>query len=159
MSIVLLRVDERLVHGQVTVGWGMRLSPDRYVAVDDQLAETEWEQDLFRLGVPADVDVVFVGVTEARERFSEWEGAPGATILLTRDLEHMVRLASGGLLEGREVNLGGIHHSPGRARVLPYIFLNAEDRERIRELLDEGVRVAAQDLPDAPRTRAESLLE
>jgi len=159
VSIALLRVDERLVHGQVTVGWGMRLSPSRYVAVDDALARTDWEQDLFRLGVPSEATVEFVDVEEARARLVEWEAAGEATIILTRDLDHMLRLSRGGLLTGQEVNLGGIHHGPGRSRVLPYLFLSAEDRDRIRKLLDEGVRVAAQDLPDAPRTRAERLLE
>jgi mannose/fructose/N-acetylgalactosamine-specific phosphotransferase system component IIB len=158
VAIVLLRVDERLVHGQVTVGWGMRLRPVRYVVVDDELAEAEWEQDLFRLGVPAGSEVEFTGVEEARSRFPVWDEAPGPTILLTRDLDHMLRLARGGVLEGREVNLGGIHHAPGRDRVLPYLFLSTEDRERIRALLEEGARVEARDLPDAPRTRARTLL-
>jgi len=136
----------------------MRLRPARYVVVDDDLAEAEWEQDLFRLGVPAESEVEFAAVEEARSRFADWDGEPGSTILLTRDLNHMLRLARGGLLEGREVNLGGIHHAPGRDRVLPYLFLSAEDRERIRDLLAEGVRVEARDLPDAPRTRAGTLL-
>lgn len=159
MSIVLFRVDERLVHGQVTVGWGMRLRPVLYVAVDDALAATEWEQDLFRLGVPSGVALEFVDVEGARDRLEEWEAGSGSVVLLTRDLDHMLRLARGGVLEGRDVNLGGIHPGPGRERVLPYLFLNAEDRARIREMLAEGVRVAAQDLPDAPRTRAKGLLE
>ena len=158
MSVVLLRVDERLVHGQVTVGWGMRLRPARYVVVDDDLAEAQWEQDLFRLGVPAESEVEFIAVEEARSRFQDWDGAPSSTVLLTRDLDHMLRLARGGVLEGREVNLGGIHHAPGRDRVLPYLFLSTEDRDRIRDLLAEGVRVEARDLPDAPRTRAGNLL-
>jgi mannose/fructose/N-acetylgalactosamine-specific phosphotransferase system component IIB len=158
VSVVLLRVDERLVHGQVTVGWGMRLRPARYVVVDDDLAEAEWEQDLFRLGVPAESEVEFIAVEEARSRFQDWDGAASPTVLLTRDLEHMLRLARGGVLEGREVNLGGIHHAPGRDRVLPYLFLSTEDRDRIRDLLAEGVRVEARDLPDAPRTRAGNLL-
>jgi mannose/fructose/N-acetylgalactosamine-specific phosphotransferase system component IIB len=158
VSIVLFRVDERLVHGQVTVGWGMRLRPALYVAVDDALADSDWEQELFRLGVPAEAGAEFVGVDEARGRLQEWEAAPGPVILLTRDLGHMVRLARDRAMEGREVNLGGIHHGPGRERILPYLFLSAEDRGRILELQEEGVRVMAQDLPDAPRTRAETLL-
>lgn len=158
MGIVLLRVDERLVHGQVTVGWGMTLDPDHYVVVDDDLAAEEWEQELLRLAVPPETSLQFVGVDEARDRLSEWDEAPRDTVLLTRNLEQMLRLARDGALAGREVNLGGIHHRPGRSRVLPYLFLSEEDRIRIRELLEEGVRVSAQDLPGSPRTGAEALL-
>jgi mannose/fructose/N-acetylgalactosamine-specific phosphotransferase system component IIB len=159
VSIVLFRVDERLVHGQVTVGWGMRLRPALYVTVDDALAASDWEQQLFRLGIPGGVEAEFVRVDQARDRLGEWEAHPGPVILLTRDLDHMLRLARDGALARREVNLGGIHHGPGRERVLPYLFLSPEDRDRIRALLGEGVTITAQDLPDASRTRVESLLE
>jgi mannose/fructose/N-acetylgalactosamine-specific phosphotransferase system component IIB len=158
VTIVLFRVDERLVHGQVTVGWGIRLRPARYVVVDDALAGDEWEQELFRLGVPPEAEAQFVDVETARARLARWESDPGSTVLLTKDLDHMVRLAREGMLEGREVNLGGIHHEPGRTRVLPYLFLSEGDRDRIRELVAEGAVVTAQDLPGAPRTRAEGLL-
>jgi PTS system mannose-specific IIB component/fructoselysine and glucoselysine-specific PTS system IIB component len=56
MSIVLFRVDERLIHGQVVVGWGERLHIQQIVVVDDQLRESPWEQELYCLGVPPSVD-------------------------------------------------------------------------------------------------------
>ena len=46
VPIVLFRVDERLIHGQVVIGWGHELRPERYVVVDDDLAESPWEQEL-----------------------------------------------------------------------------------------------------------------
>jgi D-glucosaminate PTS system EIIB component len=158
LGIVLFRVDERLIHGQVTVGWGSKLNPSRYVVVDDRLRGSEFERDLFSLGVPSDVETEFVSVDEGRARLRSWSDSNEPTVILTRDLDHMLRLARGGLLEGHSVNLGGIHHGPGRSRVLPYVFLNEEDRERIRELEAEGVTVAAQDLPGAAQTSSRKLL-
>jgi mannose/fructose/N-acetylgalactosamine-specific phosphotransferase system component IIB len=70
----------------------------------------------------------------------------------------MLDLARGGLLRGRRVNLGGIHHSPGRRKVLPYLFLDAEDEERITALLADGVEVTARDLPGSPGTEGDRLL-
>ena len=60
MPITLLRVDERLIHGQVVVGWGERYHVDRIVVVDDELRRSEWEQELYCLGVPPNVDAAFV---------------------------------------------------------------------------------------------------
>ena len=48
MPIVLFRVDERLIHGQVVVGWGSKLRPDRFLVVDAALATSEWEQELYK---------------------------------------------------------------------------------------------------------------
>jgi PTS system mannose-specific IIB component/fructoselysine and glucoselysine-specific PTS system IIB component len=147
VPIALFRVDERLIHGQVTVGWGVRLDPSRYLVVDDPLATSDWEQDLYRLGTPSGVEAHFLPVDEARAELPDLDRMTGVTILLTRDLPSMARLALDGAMEGREVNLGGIHHAPGRTQVLPYLALGDAERSAIRMLLDAGVRVVARDLP------------
>ena len=159
MSIVLFRVDERLIHGQVTVGWGSRLKAGRYVVVDDDLADSEWERELFRLGTPEEAKAEFLSVRAARDRLSQWRTLREPVILLTRNLDHMARLAEGGALEGETVNLGGIHHRPGREQVLPYIFLDDDDRRLIRSLEREGASITAQDLPESPRTSGGRLLD
>ena len=157
MSIVLYRVDERLVHGQVVLGWGSQLLPHRYLVVDDDLAASEWEQDLYRLGT-ADAELVFATVEAARLVLPEWRADAARSILLTRDIASMLRLAHGGLLRGEKVNLGGIHHSPGRLQVLTYLHLTEEDVSGLRALEEEGVEVSARDLPDAHKVPLRTLL-
>ena len=120
MSVVLFRVDERLIHGQVVIGWGHQLRPDRYAVVDDDLAGSEWEQDLYRLGVGT-AQVLFATTEEARDGLAEWRDDPLRTILLTRDVTTMWRLGTGGMLAGDRVNLGGRHHGPGRRELLTYL--------------------------------------
>jgi mannose/fructose/N-acetylgalactosamine-specific phosphotransferase system component IIB len=61
-----------------------------------------------------------------------------------------------GGFELREVNLGGLHHAPGKSEVLPYVYLDPEDRERLRALLRRGATVYAQDLPSNARHAVES---
>lgn len=150
MSIVLLRVDERLIHGQVVIGWGHELRPDRYVVVDDTLAESEWEQELYRLGAGG-TEVVFATASEAAAALTGYGDDASRTVVLTRDVATMRRLAEGGALEGRTVNVGGLHHGPGREKVLTYVHLAPSEVEDLRGLVDAGVRVQARDLPDAPK--------
>jgi PTS system mannose-specific IIB component/fructoselysine and glucoselysine-specific PTS system IIB component len=157
MPIVLFRVDERLIHGQVVIGWGHHLRPHRYVVVDDELATSEWEQDLYRLGA-GDADVVFASVATARERLDEWRKGDARSILLTRDTETMRRLADGGLLEGESVNLGGLRNGPGRAEVLTYLHLSEEDVRDLEAMVEAGADVSARDLPDAHKVGLESLV-
>lgn len=157
MPLVLLRVDERLIHGQVVLGWGSQLRPDRFIVVDDELAGSGWEQDLYRLGAGT-ADVLFATVAEARARVPEWRAAPERSILLTRGVLPMLRLARGGLLEGQSVNLGGLHDGPGRRRVLTYLHLTEEEGRALESLEAEGVSISARDLPDAARVPLKSLL-
>lgn len=147
MPITLLRIDERLIHGQVVVGWGERYHVDRILVVDDDLYRSQWEQELYCLGVPPNVHATFVGVDEARAAFAEWQADPRRTFLLVRDVPTMARLAADGLLDGLELNLGGIHSAPGRHRVLPYLFLSDDEMVDLRRIADSGIVVTARDVP------------
>lgn len=158
MPVLLYRVDERLIHGQVVVGWGAQLHPDLLVVVDDDLARSEWEQELYGLGLPPDVEAEFLGVAEARARLPEWKEGARRVILLTRDIRTMVRLAAGGLLRGERVNIGGIHHAPGRRAVLPYVYLREAEERDLEALAGEGVEVSARDVPGSRRVELAELL-
>jgi mannose/fructose/N-acetylgalactosamine-specific phosphotransferase system component IIB len=158
VSIQLIRIDERLIHGQVVVGWSAATRPDRIVVIDDALAGSEWEQELYLLGLPPAVAAEFVTVEAARKRLEEWRSATDRIILLSRDVTAMTRVAQGGLLEGQEINVGGLHHAPGRRQVLPYVFLSAEDAAGLKQLAGEGAVVTARDLPGARRVPLQQLL-
>lgn len=158
MAILLYRVDERLIHGQVVVGWGNELHPDRIIVVDDDLAASSWEQELYSIGLPATITAGFESVGAARDKLAGWQADDSRTLLLTRDLGSMARLASGGRLRGREVNLGGLHFAMGREAVLPYVYLSREERAALERLVAEGAEVVARDLPGARRVPADRLL-
>ena len=158
MSILLYRVDERLIHGQVVIGWGNQLRPDRYLVVDDALVGSDWEMDLYRLAVPEGCEVEFHAVEEARTSLPTWATDTSRSILLTRDVASMLGLGQGGGLEGADVNLGGIHYGPGRDEVLNYIFVDEGDRERLARLVESGAHVSARDLPGSHRVPLDELI-
>lgn len=158
MAVLLYRVDERLIHGQVVVGWGGRLDPARIVVVDDLLAGSAWEQELHAMGVPEGIEAEFATVEDALTRLPDWQASEERLLLLTRDIATMARLAGTGLLREREVNIGGIHHAPGRSQVLRYVFLNDAERRQLEELAATGVRVVARDLPGARGVGVEELV-
>ena len=157
MSIVLYRVDERLIHGQVVIGWGHELRPDRYIVVDDELASSDWEQELYRLAV-TDAEVLFVSVEGAGSRLDEWRSDTSRSIVLTRDIGSMRRLGERGRLSGEQVNLGGLHHAQGKTELLPCLYVTEEDRADLLHLGAQGAEVAARDLPDATRVPLADLL-
>jgi mannose/fructose/N-acetylgalactosamine-specific phosphotransferase system component IIB len=149
MGILLYRIDERLIHGQVVVGWGSRLQPDRIVVVDDLIARSDWEQELYSIGLPEDVVTEFVDIEQARRRLPAWQNGGEGVFVLTRDVATMLELARGGTMAGADVNLGGLHHAPGRREVLPYVFLSTGEAAALHELAAADVTVTARDLPAA----------
>jgi len=158
MPIVLYRVDERLIHGQVVVGWGNQLHPDRFVVVDDELAGSAWEQELYALALPPAIEATFASVDEARRLLPIWRSGAQRIVLLTRDVGSMRRLANAGALRGEQINLGGLHYAAGRVAVLPYLYLSASERAELARLVEDGAIVSARDLPGTRRVEAEQLL-
>ena len=159
MAIVLYRVDERLIHGQVVVGWATRLHPTRIIVVDDELAQSPWEQELYCLGLPGDLTTEFDDVAHARAQLNEWRSGTDRVMILTRDVRTMRRLGEAGLLKGEEINLGGIHYAAGRTAVLPYLYLSEEERQEMAALSADGAVVSARDLPGGKRVDLSHLLK
>lgn len=158
MPLELFRIDERLLHGQVIVGWGMRLGIDYYIVVDDDLAGSEWEQDLYSAGLPDTSGATFVSVAGAVSRFEELDAIPGRGALLTPGTGEMRALAEAGLLESRRVNVGGLHAATGRRRALRYVYLNRDEAEDLQVIAASSARLTARDLPTSREVELRELL-
>jgi PTS system mannose-specific IIB component/fructoselysine and glucoselysine-specific PTS system IIB component len=156
VTIVLNRIDDRLIHGQVVVGWGQPLDVKFIVLVDDAVAESDWEQELYRMGVPPEMEVRFHSAAAAAPLLDAYrtEARPG--ILLTGDIATMRRLVEQGGV--RDVNVGGLHHRAGRTQHLRYVFLTGEEESALRELASRGAVVTAQDVPGARAVPLDELL-
>lgn len=150
MPIVLCRVDDRLIHGQVVIGWGQPLGVDRIVLVDDQVATSEWEQDLYRMGVSPGIEVAFADVSDASAHLGAWRSDGKRVLILTGDLETMAALYAADPQAVHHINLGGIHHRPGRRERLPYLYLTDDELRAALALEAAGADVTAQDLPTTP---------
>jgi len=145
MPVILYRVDDRLVHGQVVIGWGKPLHIGFIALVDDGVATSDWEQELYRMGVPPEIELVFARVADAGRLAAGWQADPRNGMVLTADIPSMAALCRD--VGADRVNLGGIHHRPGRTARLPYVYLTDEEARMLDALAASGVAVTAQDLP------------
>ena len=158
MSLALYRIDDRLIHGQVVVGWGQPLDIDFIVLVDDNVACCDWEQDLYRMGVPPEMELIFADVPTAIQDHAKYAAEKRRGILVAPDIPTMQRLVYG-VPSIREVNVGGIHHRAGRTQKNRYVFLTPEEEVQLRAMVESGVKVTAQDVPAAREVPMSELLE
>ncbi|HUR94158.1 MAG TPA: PTS sugar transporter subunit IIB [Gemmatimonadales bacterium] len=157
MPIVLSRVDDRLVHGQVVIGWGRPLGVEFIVLVDEGVAASPWEQDLYRMALPPELEIRFMTVAEAGPLLGEWQAATKRGVILTGDIPTMAALHHASPAVVRRINLGGIHHRPGRRERLPYLYLTDEELRALVALEAAGAEVTAQDLPTSAPVALRSL--
>ena len=156
MSIVLYRIDDRLIHGQVVVGWGQPLDIGFIVLVDDDVAASDWEQELYRMGTPPEMDVYFHSVDDAATALPKYQADPRPGILLTGDVSSMLRLVKQAGI--KEVNVGGVHHRNDRRQRLRYVFLAPGEEAQLREIAAAGAVVTAQDVPATQPVPLDELL-
>ncbi len=157
MSLLLNRIDDRLIHGQVVVGWGQPLALQFIVLVDNDVASSDWEQELYRMGVPPGMQVYFHTVAEMPVRLGAYVSDPRAGLLLVGHVETMQQLVAENP-EITTVNLGGVHHAEGRTQRLRYVFLTPSEETALRAIQARGVEVSAQDVPSARPIPLDELL-
>jgi len=157
VSIQLYRIDDRLIHGQVVVGWGQQLALQFIVLVDDDVAASDWEQELYRMGVPPSIEVYFHSVSDVRTLLEQYVVDPRPGMVLVGRVEIMHQLVEQHP-DITRVNVGGVHHAEGRAQRLRYVFLTSHEEDVLRALQQRGVEVTAQDVPSARPVPLDELL-
>lgn len=155
MSWLLHRVDDRLIHGQVLVAWGQRLRPVRIWIVDDAVAASDWERQVYEEAAPG-IAVRVAGVAEAAAAHAAEAAAEGGAFLLVRDLGTARRLVEAGAAVP-SFNVGGLHYAPGKQKVCEYVYLDDADRADARALLARGVALEVRDVPASREQALEEL--
>ncbi len=149
MAIVLARVDNRLVHGQILSAWLPALKADWLVVLDDEAARNTLVRSAMEIAIPPDVSFEVAPVSRAQETLAALPAAARA-IVLWRDVSDVQRAVDAGLQLAR-LNLGNVHFSHGRQPVSQAVYLSADEVRALGELEGEGVEVELRTLPrDVP---------
>jgi mannose/fructose/N-acetylgalactosamine-specific phosphotransferase system component IIB len=157
MKILLARIDDRFIHGQVTVGWSQKLRPDRIILANNEIAADPWQSRVYSSSVPPEIQVSILGTSQTAAQLIGPTGpfaAQETCILLagtTRDMHFIHRHG----LSFSEVNLGGMHHAPGKREMLPYLYVDQEDLTLFRSFLDGGTRLFGQQVPGGKETEVD----
>ncbi|GAB4181917.1 MAG: PTS sugar transporter subunit IIB [Calditrichia bacterium] len=153
----LVRIDDRLVHGQVVVGWGSVLHFDTILLVKEDVGEEEWEQELIRSACPDYIDLIFEDKLHYNSAIKEHETDQLKCISLIASLDTCWELVTNDF-PVHDINVGGIHFKPDREEVLPYVYLSDEEKKLCRQIIDLGYQLIAQDLPSSPKVNLQDVL-
>lgn len=146
MSVELLRIDDRLVHGQVVEGWLKSLRINHIVVASDTVVSDETQKALYMLAVPYGVSLTCLTVTDTAKAWKEshWEG--NRVLVLVANPHDAFRLLEAGA-PVESVNVGGLHFRAGRVQVLKAVSLDDDDVRALRGLMKKKVVLEARPLP------------
>lgn len=142
--ISLVRVDNRLIHGQVVEAWLPFLKVSRVVVADDEAAHSPLIRAAMGLAVSSTIDVRIEPLDEVD--FGGLSQDAVKTLVLVREVEGVLSAGRRGL-KLAQLNLGNVHFATGRKQVSPSVFLSQEELNRLKMLAEDGVQVEARGVP------------
>ena len=140
-NLVLTRIDDRLIHGQVMTAWIKNKKATQVVIVDDLVAEDDYMIEVLEMAIPEEIFNREDGVTF----FSQ--GLDEPTILLVKGPEVLNYLVDHGI-NIEEVDVGGMGAGNGRSVLYKNISTSPEENDQFKALLDKNVNVFIQVMPN-----------
>ncbi len=146
MPLCLVRIDDRLVHGQVVAGWIPNLRAEFVLVASDAAAADEIQGTLMRLALPDAVGLEVLPVAKAAAHPAMKPDFPKRVLVLVPGPQEALELLEHGAKFDR-VNVGGLHYTAGRVQLGKAIFLSEGDKCSLREISGRGVKLEGRALP------------
>ncbi|MEE1313652.1 MAG: PTS sugar transporter subunit IIB [Lachnospiraceae bacterium] len=143
-NVLLARVDDRLIHGQVMTAWMKLLPAKQIIIIDDKVATDDFMISVLEMAAPKGVKVRVFSCDKATEILAK--GIKTPSILLAKSPITYKRLIDGGV-DLTAVNLGGMGINETRTTLYKNLAASPEERTAIKEMLDAGVDVKIQVIP------------
>lgn len=151
-NILLGRIDNRLVHGQVGAVWTRHLGANLILVADDEVAKDELQQSLMKMvaTVAGNVQIRFFTLEKTKNII--WKASPDQKIfIVTRTPREMRELIEGNV-PIPQVNVGNMHASEGKRQLTSAIFVDRQDEEDLNAIVNAGIRVYLQPVPTVEGT-------
>lgn len=157
MAILNVRIDGRLIHGQVANLWTSYLNITRIMVVDDTAANNDIDKAGLRLACPAGVNLSVLNVEKAATNINEGRYDSQRVLLVTRDPQTLLRLVEQGVVLP-EINVGNMPKTDLTRPIRKTVHVTEEDVEVFRKLSEKGISLTAQLVPNEEKVDFMKLL-
>ncbi len=154
--IVLSRIDDRLIHGQVVEGWVNFLKATCIFVADDRVASNPFQRTIMELSVPQGLKAVIGRVEDICDLVHTEALNADRIILLFSNPADVLRAINSGL-DCRVLNIGGMHYVPGKRKLMDVLAVDDADLAALKELAAKGIKIDVQTVPNQRRVPLEKI--
>lgn len=155
-GVVLVRIDDRLIHGQVMTSWLNYTGANKIMIIDDGVAVDPFMKSVLKTCVPANVRLATFGVEKAAVRLKK--GFAGdKCIVLVKYPETLHRLMKEGVLFD-EINIGGMGVSGTRTKFFRNISASEEEKKMLKEMVEAGAKISVRIIAEDSATDISKML-
>ncbi|SFB12562.1 PTS system, N-acetylgalactosamine-specific IIB component [Lentibacillus halodurans] len=153
-NLLLTRIDNRLIHGQVGVTWTNHLGANLVVVANDKVSEDEVQQNLMDMVLPDVVQTRYFTLQKTIDIIHK--ASPRQKIfLVVRDVHDALVLKEGGVPIDH-INVGNMHYEEGKEQISSTVSVDDRDIKAFKRLGELGVEL---DLRRVPDERGQNILD
>lgn len=149
MTVVLARIDQRLIHGLIVNQWAQYLKIKRFMVIDDAISKNETIKNSMRLSKPAGTGMSIIDTQKAITNFLAGKYDSQRVFVLVKEPETIIRLVDAGISIPK-INLGIIFNEDGRKPVTKFVALNDKEKNDLQILNNKGIPINIQYVPNDP---------
>lgn len=153
-GIKLVRVDFRLIHGQVITKWSHTITTKKIIIVNNPLAEDDFMADIYKMAAPTGVEVEVITKMRFIESAKSEQYKQGNILLLFKNIEDVHEVVQQGVRLS-QVQIGGLGSGNGKTSVVKGISVNREDIKKLEDIQQTGAVVTFQVTPEEPKLTLE----
>lgn len=146
-GIVHVRIDDRLIHGQVATRWTAETKATRILVPNDDVAVNDVQKQILRMAAPDGVNTSLINVEKAIENINDGKYSTQRVLLVAKSPVDIVRLIDGGV-DIKHVNVGNMAKRDRATQIKKSISILPEERTAFEDLLGRGIMITAQMVPD-----------
>lgn len=154
--IEMIRIDDRLIHGQVALVWSRELNIDRLIVANDDISKNEMQKTVLQMAAPESVKTLIIDIDTAVRLLNDPRSARLKVMVVVNTPRDMKRLALNidGTLNLNIANYGRISDNlSSKTKVADTVYLNPDDFEEFKDIFKSGHKITYQPLPtDSPRS-------
>lgn len=155
--IKLLRVDHRLLHGQVAFAWTNTLQADCILIANDETANDELRKTTINLAKPAGVKLVIKSVEESIKALNSGITDKYKLFIIVESVEDAARLVKN-VNVINSINIGGTKQRPDTERISKTLYITKVERDTLKELIGEGIEVEIRQVPTDSKSNVKELI-
>ena len=155
-EVPLLRIDERLIHGQVVAGFLRSLSCNRVIIIDDGVRNDKFMKKILEMAMPPSAKLTVYSCAEATESWRKDQFGPGRAIIIFKSISGAHQAHQAGF-DFKTLQIGGCIYSPSKKQVFGPVYMNDEDSVFLNDLENAGVDIIFQVLAEKKATSWEKI--
>jgi len=150
VAIEVVRIDDRLIHGQIVQGWLKVIEVNKILLVSDEVAGDKMQQILLSMAMPGNVQLVIKSVKDASYELSNDVYDKDKLMILFSNPQDIVKMIENGV-KFKSVNVGGMHFSHGKTQILKNLSVDKQDVMSFLKLIENNIELESRILPSDER--------